>query len=146
MHVAQQTCPLEIRDIVWAALERLAVCMTTYPEIYPKAIALFIQLLNDLYTKTRLFIVPNNIRRLVRMTYPLGLYLDPNPPPSTMSAGQPQPMQSAILNLLRSMVCKLKANFLLHHRLILCYFFSHLFRMQYTHLYLRNSSGLWRMP
>lgn len=88
---------------MWAALERLAVCLTTYPEISPKSIAIFIQILQELYTKTRSFIALTNVRRLIRMTYPLALYIDPNPPASS-PPNQPQVMQAAILNLLQSMV------------------------------------------
>lgn len=103
--MAQSTCPVDVRDVTWVALERLSVCLTSFPEISGKSVALFVQILGDMYTKTRAFIVPVNTRRLIRMTFPLAFYVDPSPPISSgIAVGQPSALQSAILTLLQSMV------------------------------------------
>lgn len=92
--------------MTWVALERLSVCLTSFPEISGKSVALFVQILGDMYTKTRTFIVPENMRRLIRMSMPLAVYVDPNPPiTSGLAVGQPSAIQSSILLLLQSMVC-----------------------------------------
>eukprot|EP00026_Physarum_polycephalum_P000282 Phypoly_transcript_00282.p1 GENE.Phypoly_transcript_00282~~Phypoly_transcript_00282.p1 ORF type:complete len:1756 (+),score=269.99 Phypoly_transcript_00282:745-5268(+) len=103
-HIALQSCPPEVRDVTWVALERLAVCLISYPEIATKSIATFVQILGDLYNKTRTFIVPHNLRRLIRMTHPLALYIDPNPPQTTgIAVGQPSALQASILSLLQTL-------------------------------------------
>jgi hypothetical protein len=104
-HVAQPTCPQDVREITWVALERLAVCLTSFPEISSKSVTSFAHpFLSDLYTKTRTFIVPANMRRLIRMTYPLAIYVDPKPPATTgIAVGQPSTIQASILTLLQTM-------------------------------------------
>jgi hypothetical protein len=113
-HVDQPSCPSDVRDVTWVTLERVSVCLVSYPEISTKSISEFMKIIVDLFNKTRTFIVPSNLRRLIRMTHPLALYVEPDPPQTTVTAvGQPSALQASILALLQSLVSNFPFPFLL---------------------------------